>query len=638
MMISKSSYYQVINEETGESIISGINHLQKLESRYQINLEWTDIFYSVPQRNHPRKIILDKISGTARPGCLLAIIGPSGAGKTTLINALAGRIEKQKGDEYTGHICINGKLLDSEFDMSDVSAYVTQDDTLFAFSTVRETLTFACKLRNIPLQRINEVIRELSLIQAADTRVGNAMARGISGGEKKRVNIGIELLRNPGVIFLDEPTTGLDSYQALSVMNTLKQLSSSGRTVICSVHQPRSAIYALLDDICVLTIGGRAVYFGQAGDHASEYFAATYPVPKNFNPADHFMDIVSVNYRSKETQVQTEDQVNRLVEMFCQRGEKNGNGSSGTLNRSDAFVKAIKRLEKRRGGCKQFFVSFWWVLRRSRWEMFRNWKLLAFKAGMKMIVNIIFGLAYWQMAFSQENILNRTGLFFYIAINMAFAPSVEAAKIIPLQLPVVQKERLANLYGIVPYFISAFLVELPHFAIPTLASNMILYFMANLRHGWDHFFIFFSTILATQLVSNMVGMWFAAMMPRSGKAVDLVQIFAMQCILFSGGSFLKEGSIPVYLVWMKYVSYIRLPYEILLVNEFRDAHFTPDEPFDGNGWLENLGFENVCIGENFAYFGLMFIVYASLALFCLWINSPKFCKLNAKEGLRSTQV
>merc|ERR1719204_1650398 len=183
------------------------------------------------------------------------------------------------------------------------------------------------------------------------------MVRGISGGEKKRVSIGIELLRNPGVIFLDEPTTGLDSYQALSVMKSLKQLSSSGRTVICSIHQPRSAIYALTDNICVLTIGGRVVYIGEAGDHASEYFASTFPVPRNFNPADHFMDIVSVNYRSVETQESSEKKVDSLVQMFWDRREKIDDIEIGTMDRSDTLVRAIKSLENRRGMCKQFFLS-----------------------------------------------------------------------------------------------------------------------------------------------------------------------------------------------------------------------------------------------------------------------------------------
>jgi len=262
-----------------------MDRVQELGASYQVKLEWRNICYSIKKKRKQLKVILDRVSGTASPGRLLGILGPSGAGKTTLINALAGRIEKQKGSEYSGRMLINSKILDSNFNITDVSAYVTQEDTLFAFSSVRETFTFACKLRNIPLHRVDEVIRELSLLNAADTKIGNKLTRGISGGEKKRVNIGLEIVRNPAVIFLDEPTTGLDSFQALSVVATLKQLSMSGRTVICSIHQPRSAIYALLDDICILATGGRLVYYGAAGDQASEYFASTYPVPKKLQPS-----------------------------------------------------------------------------------------------------------------------------------------------------------------------------------------------------------------------------------------------------------------------------------------------------------------------------------------------------------------
>jgi len=616
-------------EETEESADAPVTKVQMLPSQYQITLEWRHIFYSIPQKRKSKKVILECVSGCARPGRLVSILGPSGAGKTTLINALAGRIEKQKGCEYTGSIFINGKQLESGFQMSDISAYVTQEDTLFAFSSVRETLTFACKLRNIPVTRVDEVIRELSLIQAASTRIGNTLARGISGGEKKRVNIGLELLRNPGLIFLDEPTTGLDSYQALSVMTTLKQLSSSRRTVICCIHQPRSAIYALIDDICILTTGGRLVYYGEAGNRASDYFAATYPVPNNYNPADHFMDIVSINYRSEQSERRSEDRVNRLVEMFKEKQKKKSNYAKNarTMGRNDPLVNAIKALGNRRGAFKQFFLSFWLVFQRSVWEIYRNWQLLIFQVILTVTLNLIFGLTYQNMAFSQENIMNRTGLFFFIIMNLAFGPAIETAKMIPSQLVVVQKERLANLYSIFPYYISAFVVEFPHIALPTLAANLILYYMANLRHGWDHFLIFFVTIFLMQCLSNMVGMWFSAMMPKSGKAADLVPIWAVLCLIFSGGTFLKESSIPSWLRWMNYISYVRYPYQVLMVNEFRDAHFEPDMPFDGNRWLEEVGFEDVKITTNLIYIALMILVYFFLGVGCLWFNRPRFNKL-----------
>ena len=125
--------------------------------------------------------------------------------------------------------------------------------------------------------------------------------RGLSGGERKRVNIGVELLNDPPLVFMDEPTSGLDSFQAEAVMQTLSNLSRAGRTVVASIHQPRSSIYAMLDQI-LLIASGRLAYFGPAGGEVESYFDALgLPVPASFNPADHLIDIVSFDGRDEVT-------------------------------------------------------------------------------------------------------------------------------------------------------------------------------------------------------------------------------------------------------------------------------------------------------------------------------------------------
>ena len=154
---------------------------------------------------------------------------------------------------------------------------------------------------------------ELGLVACADTLVGNQRVRGVSGGERKRVNIGVELLNDPPLVFLDEPTSGLDSFQAQSVMETLRKLARAGRTVVASVHQPRSSIYAMLDRVMLLS-GGRTVYFGTAGDAAAAHFAAAgYPVPIGFNPADHFMDVICVDRRDPTAEEASSARVESLV-------------------------------------------------------------------------------------------------------------------------------------------------------------------------------------------------------------------------------------------------------------------------------------------------------------------------------------
>lgn len=165
------------------------------------------------------KVILHGVSGYVRPGTMLAVMGSSGAGKTTLLNLLAGRMTSSKGAYATGEVHVNGKPRDySTF--KKLSAYVLQDDDMFAELTVEEQLTYAALLRlpaSMPRQkklvRVQRVIQELGLSKVRNTMIGNQLVRGVSGGERKRVNIGTELVTDPSLLFLDEPTTGklLDS-------------------------------------------------------------------------------------------------------------------------------------------------------------------------------------------------------------------------------------------------------------------------------------------------------------------------------------------------------------------------------------------------------------------------------------------
>lgn len=160
--------------------------------------------------------------------------------------------------------------------------------------TVLETLTFAAKMR-LPramstkdkLARVDAVMEELNLTHIKNTKVGGAVIRGISGGEKRRVTIGIELLSSPSVLLLDEPTSGLSSTDALNVANAIKELARKGRTVILTVHQPRSDIYELFDDLLLLS-KGKVVYFGKAQEAAAYFEALGHEVPVGWNVADYF--------------------------------------------------------------------------------------------------------------------------------------------------------------------------------------------------------------------------------------------------------------------------------------------------------------------------------------------------------------
>lgn len=161
---------------------------------------------------------------------------------------------------------------------------MTQEDVLLGTLTVRETLTYSAHLR-LPnslskpeiTSHVEATIMEMGLQDCADRTIGNWHLRGISGGEKKRLSIALEILTRPRLLFLDEPTSGLDSASAFFVIQTLRNIARDGRTVISSIHQPSSEVFALFDDLCLLS-SGETVYFGDA-KMAVEVFLYMFYVP-----------------------------------------------------------------------------------------------------------------------------------------------------------------------------------------------------------------------------------------------------------------------------------------------------------------------------------------------------------------------
>lgn len=196
------------------------------------------------------KIILHDVSADMPRGTLTAIIGGSGSGKTSMLNTISERMSSRRLT-ISGMTTFNGQRGINTIR----SAYVMQQDVLLPSLTVRETLQYSADLRLPPpttaeerRKVVEEVILELGLKECADTRIGNNIHKGCSGGEKRRTSIGVQLLSNPSVLFLDEPTTGLDATSAFQLVRTLKALAAKGRTIVTTIHQPRSEIWGLFDN------------------------------------------------------------------------------------------------------------------------------------------------------------------------------------------------------------------------------------------------------------------------------------------------------------------------------------------------------------------------------------------------------
>lgn len=241
------------------------------------------------------KQILSGITGAVHPGELLAIMGASGAGKTTFLDILA---RKNKVGITGGDFYLNGEqVLDDEF--RSVIGFVDQDDTLLPTLTVHETILDSALLRlpkemsrGAKEQKVEDVERQLGIYHIRHQTIGSEESgRGISGGEKRRVGIACELVTSPSILFLDEPTSGLDAFNAFNVVECLVHLVKNyNRTVVFTIHQPRSNIVALFDQL-ILLAKGRTVYSGPFESCQAYFDNIGYTCPPGFNIADYLVDL-----------------------------------------------------------------------------------------------------------------------------------------------------------------------------------------------------------------------------------------------------------------------------------------------------------------------------------------------------------
>lgn len=434
-------------------------------------IEWRQVSYTIRLRDDGSKRVLDAQTGRLEAGDFLAVLGPSGSGKTSLLNALAGRVRSSGGAQLEGEVTVRQRRLSQSVVRRDFS-YVTQEEHLFAHLTVLETLLLSAKF-HFPAttaeetieDRVEEVLLELGLTQAKHTLVGSATVRGISGGERKRVSIGKELMGSPSFIFVDEPTSGLDAFQAHSMIELLHSLTEAGRVVIAVLHQPRSAIFELFDKLLLIS-EGRMMYFGPAVGACDYFRSIGFSCPGHYNPADYFLDLISIDSRSEEARISTSRRVERIGMIWKSSAEQSVNQTTTTEFKTVPLVdspidsRPITTTDPRTatmGWFRNLKLLTW----RSFTESTRNYGALAVRASTQMFVLVIVSLVFQRLPHNQRSIQDRIGILFFVTINQAFAPLVAIISVFPNEKRIVMHERLSSAYQVSAYFLGRFIAELP---------------------------------------------------------------------------------------------------------------------------------------------------------------------------------
>ncbi|XP_061380646.1 ATP-binding cassette sub-family G member 1 isoform X1 [Danaus plexippus] len=584
--------------------------LTHLPKRPPVDLAFTDLTYKVQEgRKSNVKTILKSVSGRLRSGELTAIMGPSGAGKSTLLNILTGY--KTSGME--GSITVNGM----ERNLSSfrkLSCYIMQDNQLHGNLTVEEAMSVATALklpsattRDDKEEVIQEILETLGLSEHHKTMTSN-----LSGGQKKRLSIALELVNNPPIMFFDEPTSGLDSSSCFQCISLLKTLARGGRTIICTIHQPSARLFEMFDHLYTLA-DGQCVYQGSTGRLVEWLGSLGLQCPSYHNPASFIIEVSCGEYGDNTGKLvrAIENGKNDIrtgmplpkpleynnkpdMEASLKNGwdkndasqfrdkEANGNGNTNVQNgivqysdvarakgdllvqvdtekQDNAEVALLGTEASPRRYATSELVQFWVVLKRTLLFSRRDWTLMYLRLFAHILVGFLIGALYYDIGDDGSKVLSNLGFLFFNMLFLMYTSMTITILSFPLEMPVLVKEHFNRWYSLRSYYLAITVSDIPFQAIFCIIYVVIVYLLTSQPLEWFRFSMFLSSCLLIAFVAQSVGLVVGAAM-NVQNGVFLAPVMSVPFLLFSG-FFVSFNAIPVYLRWITYVSYIRYGFE-----------------------------------------------------------------------------
>uniref|UniRef100_A0A3Q3GCB7 ATP-binding cassette, sub-family G (WHITE), member 8 n=1 Tax=Labrus bergylta TaxID=56723 RepID=A0A3Q3GCB7_9LABR len=501
-----------------------------------------------------KQTAINKLSLRVRSGQMLAVIGSSGCGKTSLLDIITCRDEG--GTMTSGQVLINGKPNTPQLVKKSI-AHVRQDDRLLPHLTVRETLAFVAKLR-LPThytqsqrdQRVDDVIAELRLRQCANTRVGNDYVRGVSGGERRRVSIAVQLLWNPGERKKETtPDFRLDSFTAHNLVITLSRLARGNRLVLLSVHQPRSDIFQLFD-LVVLLSSGSAVYCGPARDMVPYFTALGYPCSRYCNPSDFYVDLISIDRRSPEREAECLDRANVLALQFMEKVQDTEDHMWKPAK--EEVITISENANRLPGRINQFTI----LIRRHMYNDYRDLVTLLVHGFEALLMSLLVGCLYYGAGDDRLSIQDTVALLYMIGALTPFAVVLDVIAKCHTERAMLYHELEDGMYSVTSYFFAKVLGELPEHCVFTLVYGLPIYWLAGLNEAPERFLL------------NFLLVWLMVYCSRSMTSAfmgnSLFTVFYL-----TGGFVISLENMWLVASWLSHISFMRWGFEGMLQVQFR---------------------------------------------------------------------
>ncbi|KAJ0657572.1 putative ABC-type taurine transporter [Helianthus annuus] len=514
--------------------------------------------------------LLEDVSGAFRPGVLTALVGVSGAGKTTLMDVLAGR---KTGGYIDGNISISGFLKKQET-FARVSGYCEQNDIHSPHVTVYESLVYSAWLRLSPEVTSQTCLEVMDLVELSPLRnalVGLPGVDGLSTEQRKRLTIAVELVANPSIIFMDEPTSGLDARAAAIIMRTVRNTVDTGRTVVCTIHQPSIDIFEAFDELLLMKRGGKVTYAGPLGHHSHlllEYFESIPGVNKikdGQNPATWMLDVTSSTVEAQLGVDFAEIYANsdlykfyqnpRLCVLYDRRNQELITElSKPTLSSQDLYFPT------------KYSRSFWTqclaCLWKQHWSYWRHPQYNVVRLFMTTMVGVLFGVIFWkkgQKTGQQQDVMNLMGAMYAAVMFLGGTNTSAVQTVVSVERTVFYREKAAGMYSAIPYAFAQqtlsrslccfqVTIEVMYVGIQTLIYSLLIYSMIGFHWSAANFFWFYFYIFMCFAYFTLYGMMLVALTPNYEIAAITMTFFLKFWNLFSG-FIIPRTQIPIWWRW-----------------------------------------------------------------------------------------
>ncbi|KAF3650987.1 Pleiotropic drug resistance protein 3 [Capsicum annuum] len=506
-----------------------------------LSITFDDIRYAVdmPKEMKAQGVIEDRleflkgVNGAFRPGVLTALMGVTGAGKTTM-DVLAG---KKTSGYIEGNISMSG--------------YPKQQETFARIAGYFDAET--------QMMYIEEVMELVELTPLREALVGLLGVNGLSTEQRKQLTVAVEFVVNPSIIFMDEPTSGLDARAAAIVMRTVRNTVDTGRTLVCTIHQPSIDIFDAFDELLLLKLGGEEIYVGPSGCHSShliKYFEGIDGVPKikdGYNPATWMLEITSV---AQEAALGIDfRELYKNSEMY--------RGNKALIKELSVPVAGAKDLYFQTKYSQSFFTQCMACFWKQHWSYWRNPLYTAVRLIFTFFIALMFGTIFWD--------LESKSRFNYAAILFLGIQNATAVQpVIAIEKTVFYRERAAGMYSSLPYAFGQVMIELPYLFIQTIIYGVIVYAMVGFEWTVTKFFWYLFFMYFTLLYFTLYGMMTVAVSPNHSIAAIIASAFYAMWNLFCG-VVVPKTRMPVWWRWYYYICPVLWTLYGLVASQFGDV-------------------------------------------------------------------